>query len=108
MNRIILVILIAITASIYIYMCANSNNSENFNPFGANNYQKNESSKNNYINYFIPSYFKMGEVNVDSGSNKNYDKYLNNLYNSHLDNSSCSVHTHNCNCNSNSNSNSQN
>ena len=97
MNRIILVILIVITLFVYIYICGNS---ENFRPFGANNYQKNESSKNNYINYFIPSYFKMGEVNVDSGSNKNYDKYLNNLYNSHLDDNSCTVHTHNCSCNS--------
>jgi hypothetical protein len=79
MNKIILLFVIIII-SIFFYKY-NFDSIDNFKPFyyGRINTPSDYYSRNNY-----PTYFKMGEIDVNIGPNKNYDKYLNSLHNKHM------------------------
>ena len=80
----LIIILILILNSIDNF--DNFESTYNFNPFSYGNL--NNSSDyidiSQYYNY--PTYFKLGEIYVDEGPKKRYDKYLNALHNSRMKN----------------------
>ncbi len=83
MNKIILSISILIIVIIYCYNKDTFSNVSPFRPFYVNRINQVNDRINNYP-YWYPTFFKLGEVNVDNGINRNYDTYLKNLHNEHL------------------------
>lgn len=86
MNKLIIVIIFLL---IVIFIIKNTDNFDNINKFKPF-YYNNINSHSDYINkiYYqnnYPTFFKLGEVNVDYGPNKKYDKYINSLQNKHMD-----------------------
>ncbi len=67
-------------------------------PFGYGNINKQTSYiDRSFGNWNYPSYYKLGEINVDSYLNNNYDKYLAKLNNSHY-NKPLSKYNYSCPC----------
>jgi hypothetical protein len=52
--------------------------------FGNINSSSDYANRNYYYSYNYPTFFKLGEIDVDFGPNKKYDKYLNTLHNRHM------------------------
>ena len=79
-------ILLFIFLLFLLFLLNNSDNFESINNFRVSDYGyiNNNSDYANRYNY--PTYFKLGEINVDSGPKKKYDKYINALHNRHMKN----------------------
>ncbi len=102
MNILIIILTIIIFLLIVILFFPKKNDEfddmNKFKPF----YYNNINSHSDYINRFYypynyPTYFKLGEINVDNGPNKKYDKYINKLNNDHL-NKKISDYNYSCPC----------
>jgi hypothetical protein len=86
MNKlVILIILLLIVVLFSIKTSDNFKSINKFQPFYYGNINSQSDYTNrNYYPYNYPTFFKLGEINVNAGPYKTYDKYLNALHNRHM------------------------
>lgn len=88
MNKlVILIILLLIVVLFSIKKSDNFKSINNFKPFyygNINNSSDYTYTNRNYYPTNYPTFFKLGEIDVNVGPNKKYDKYLNALHNRHM------------------------
>lgn len=83
--NIIIIIFILLVILFLLKTTDNFISINNFRVFDYGNINNNSDYKyRNQNNHDYLTFFKLGEINVDSGPYKNYDKYINALHNSRM------------------------